>query len=94
MPQGLQVWDANGVLIVDTSSYVLKTGNINIGTVTSPGSYDLSALLGAGAQPLPIVQNNTRESPAPLVQISGNSLTWNYQAGSSSFNANLSVMLV
>jgi hypothetical protein len=34
MPQGLQVWDASGTLIIDTSTYVLKS----ISTIVAPAN--------------------------------------------------------
>lgn len=56
MPQGLQVWDASGNIIIDTSTFILKeiaTVSVNSGT-SSSGSVSLPsgipAILGVSTE--------------------------------------------
>ena len=97
MPQGLQVWDASGNLVIDTSTYVLKTGFISLGNVTTAGSYDITPLVTVGIDVIPIVQNNDAELPLPKVTKSSSAIEWAAQSGgaaSDGFNARIKVMLV
>jgi hypothetical protein len=50
MPAGLQTFDQNGVLMIDTSRYVFKTTTFDIGQVTTPGSINVAALGASGVQ--------------------------------------------
>lgn len=71
MPQGLQVWDAAGNLIIDTSTYVLKSIVTTVAsasttatqevTVTPPGTTNLltaTASIETGGAPIDAVDVN------------------------------------
>lgn len=89
MGQGLQVWNAAGALIIDTSSFVVKTGIVDVGTVTAAGSTDISAIQALGGTITPIVDSGGY-SMAPDVTISGSTLSWAARGGAS-FSARIRV---
>lgn len=68
MPQGLQVWDASGNLIVDTSTFVLKEISINTNVTASNTSDNfIPVTLPAGAVPAPsaLVTNSGGSNDGP-----------------------------
>lgn len=91
MPQGIQVWDASGNLIVDTSTYVLK-GVIDLGTVETPGSANIPEITETGAIPILSVAMDATAVP-PAVSISGSTVSWD-RVDERSFRAGLRVVLV
>jgi hypothetical protein len=71
MPQGLQVWDTSGTLIIDTSTYVLKSITSVVAeatttaaqevTVLPPGTTNLiaaSASIESGSAPQDVIDVN------------------------------------
>lgn len=85
MPQGLQVWNADGSLQIDTNTNLgrflgtVETGGVN-GSLDVPGfaqgtPWFLVMLLG-------VASYNTF---VPQVTIAGNTISWNYTSGN--FNA-------
>lgn len=93
MPQGLQIFDPSGNLVLDTSSYVVKTGVIDIGDVSAPGSADISAITALGGVVTPVVSNNEMTKAFPVVSISGNTLSWSRQAAGADFNARIRIAI-
>lgn len=80
MPQGLQVWDENGVLKSDTNTTFGRflgtiiipypTGNAS-GSVTHPGfAYGTPIWIMAGTTSSYVV--------SPIIQVEGTTLTWSY----------------
>ena len=63
MPQGLQVWDAAGNLIVDTSTRIYK--EFEIVDVTADGDIDIPAVDGA----TPTVVATTKYAPGSGAQV-------------------------
>jgi len=94
MPVGIQVWDESGALIVDTSDFFVKTGNLYIGQVSSPGAADFSSYAAAGAIVTPIVEN-LENAPPPVVTEQNGVIRWDYQPGSPyQFKSQITVMMI
>ena len=91
MPSGIQIWDAAGNIQIDTSTYLLKTGFIDVGTVTSSGSTDISAIIAAGGTVIPVVAPNDAKPPAKIT-VSGSTLSWTNQSGQA-LNSHIMVMI-
>lgn len=93
MPQGLQVFDASGNIMIDTNTFILKTGAINVGNITAAGSVNISAYTAAGAEVVPVLLNNDGMKSLPVLTKTSTTLSW-ASSGGSGFNASLKVMLV
>lgn len=93
MAAGLQVWDAQGVQILDTSTFVGRfLASVNIGTGTS-GSFVVAGLSQGIPFAIPvIVANNSSQSylsptmlTMPVCTYSGDTVNWTrIQPGNSS----------
>lgn len=81
MPQGLQIWDANGDFVLDTNSRIgLIISNIQTGTV---GGSVTDARLGVGTPFWFCVLNSFTVGNAPIIpmiSLSGNTLSWQFPA--------------
>lgn len=79
MPQGLQIWDANGNFVLDTNNRIgLIISNIQTGTVD--GSVT-DARLGVGTPFWFCVLNSFTVGDVPIIPIisvSGNTLSWQF----------------
>lgn len=92
MPQGLQVWDASGVLIVDTSTLVYK--EISIPTVTASGSVTVAVPAGATLVAIPTVDYaQASTNAAPEVSISGGTVSYNY-VGTTGYQSKIRLVLL
>lgn len=95
MPQGMQVFDAGGRLLIDTSTLV---GNfINSFTTTKKNGSITSSLLTTGVPfafastgSVPVSESNApsfNEAPVwPTITINGNTLSWSWGEDSSVSN--------
>lgn len=90
MPQGLQVFDESGTIIVDSNTFTIKTF-LDIGEVTANGSTSIS--IPAGTTPVVTVDSGVTDY-TPNVSLSGGSLTWSKPAGTSSMRGRVLVDLV
>lgn len=92
MPQGIQVWDANGVVTLDTNDPTMKILNVvDMGT-NSSGSTSHWALahVGSGTARLwyVVIPNSNTESVlhlAPTVSLSGTTLSWTTQGSPANY---------
>lgn len=76
MPQGLQVWDENGVLTLTLSDRITKI--LGSGTASGGGGSftDTRISMGTGFI-LPLRGPTTsRTEQYPLIRVSGNTVTW------------------
>lgn len=92
MPQGLQVWDAAGNLILDTSTLVWK--EFSVATVTADGQYVLPA---AYANSVPLAVSNADVASQGMDIISdpdNHKVVWKFGGGGGSGNARLRVAMV
>ena len=92
MPAGLQVWDANGALILDTSTRVgTLIGSVNTGAVN--GAIAVS-LIG---EPLFVVKQLSFPLYTvyifPNVSIAGGVLSWVYPPPFNPYQANVAVRI-
>jgi hypothetical protein len=90
MPSGLQVWDANGVLIVDTSTLLPRA--VNIGAVSDNGSVTIPMLTSSTVVAVPVVDTTSGFPPDVTINNQG-TVTWTRKNGRD-FNSKLSVMLL
>jgi hypothetical protein len=92
MAAGLQVWDAQGRLIVDTSTLVPRS--VYIGEVTDTGSASIVAIAQGQAIGVPQVTPIGNE-PVPEVNLDGATLYWKRGGGGNeNFRAFLNVTLL
>ncbi len=84
MPQGLQIWKADGTLMLDTSlSVLMELGTTTIGgsTVQTGSLTETNFTLG---NPFAVVMSvemsltNQSITYAPILTISGTTLSWNF----------------
>lgn len=80
MPQGVQLFDATANLVVDTNSFLVKTGIVDIGAITSNGSANIAAIQALGGTVVPLVDAGINRV-APIVSISGSTLSWSDRGG-------------
>ncbi len=90
MAQGLQVWDASGLLIVDTSTLLPRS--VEIGQVTAAGSASIVPIQQGMSVGVPVVVSDTGVPP-PEVTLVGATLSW-APRGDQGMNARLTVMLL
>ncbi len=90
MGEGVQLFDSAGSLLVDTSTFLVKTGILDIGTVTSNGSINIAAIQALGGVVIPVVDAGTY-AVAPNVSISGSTLSWNARSSLAGINARIRV---
>lgn len=90
MSTGLQIFDSNGVLIVDTSTMLPRS--VYIGEVTGPGTVTILPLV-SGNQ-VGVTQIVTDGGPPPDVTLSGSTLTWSNRPNKPFYSAKLSVTLL
>lgn len=90
MPAGLQVWDANGLLIVDTSMMVPRS--VLIGEVTGDGSASIVPIAQGSSVGVPIVVPLDNTKP-PEATLDGATLRWRGNGGGS-YKARISVALL
>lgn len=77
MPAGLQVWDAAGNLILDTSyrtGFVL--GKVDIANATNASGNVTDANFANGTPFYFYVADNTQALNEPTVAFAGNTMTW------------------
>ena len=92
MPQGLQVWDNNGLLIVDTTQSVLNLfGKIDIG---QPGTAATGSIVDARFQYVvdakarlmtfltPTIDASDLLFARPTILLSGHTLSWSWNTTS------------
>lgn len=84
MPQGFQVFNADGSLQFDSSMRLMRT-IAAIATNGTSGSQTIPGLSTAGT-PVPVILGtiNPTGSDCPAVTISGNTVSWTYGAGNGS----------
>ena len=83
MPQGLQVWDANGVSILDTNSRVSRVKGVISLAANASGSISVPKL-STEAVWATLASSNTKTRPASQLTIgsqSGTSVTVSYTLG-------------
>lgn len=83
MPAGLQVWDTDGVLQIDTSSYIGRLiGTIDASAAT--GSTSLAGLDSGLPFAIPVTQQIDGQysgmESIPVCTFSGNTVTWTRQS--------------
>ena len=96
MPQGLQVWDASGTLLIDTSTYVLKeivaaivvantTATQFLATTLPPATTIIGATVRApsGASP--------SDLPEVIIDVPNNRLQYKFESASGG-NARINTM--
>jgi hypothetical protein len=87
MPQGLQVWDASGTLLIDTSTYVLKeivaavvvantTATQFLATTLPPSSTILGATVNAPSGPSPV------DLPEVIIDTANSRLQYKFESAS------------
>jgi len=80
MPQGLQIWDASGNLILDTSSHIGRV--LGVATLTGGTNGSVTdANFSTGTPFWHLQPNATYPTKLPDITISGTTLNWNFQAG-------------
>lgn len=96
MPQGLQVWDASGTLIIDTSTYVLKeivaaivpantTATQFLSTTLPPASTVIGATVRAATGSSPV------DLPEVQIDIANSRLQYKFESASGG-NARINTM--
>ena len=94
MAAGIQLFNADGSVLMDTTQWLLKTGAIlNIGTVDTPGSVNVSALESSGLTAEVIVSSNEAQT-APVISKSNGVIYWNRTADNANFRNNIRVVLL
>lgn len=89
MPQGLQIWDANGNITFDSTvntTYILGSGQ----TTSTNGSIDVPAL--ANGTPWVLItgytDNQSLTGHYPYVTVSGTKIQWTYERSGSNLQVN------
>ena len=90
MPQGLQVKDDAGNIIIDTSTYTVKA-LIDLGEVTSSGSTTIT--IPPGTTAVVSVDSVSADYP-PNVTVSGSTVSWGFLSGAASLRGRLLVDIV
>lgn len=90
MPQGLQVWDESGVLVLDTSTITGKS-LVDLGEVTGSGSTSISVPSGTTAV---VSTVGGSQDYVPQVSLSGGTISWAPPSGSSSSRGRIYVDLL
>lgn len=93
MAAGIQLFNADGSILLDTSQWLLKTATINIGVVDQPGSINVAAYETAGVSAEVIVTSNELRNE-PIITKSNGVISWNRSAPGADFRTGLRVMLV
>lgn len=89
MPQGLQTLDAAGNVIVDTSTWLPKAVT-TIPDVTTPGSASVTAPAGST---IVAVGTASGASFAPIVTVSGTTVSWAKPAGATNFRGAVEILV-
>ena len=93
MPQGLQVWDANGNILLDTSNRVFK--GVVVQSVTETGSPTVF-FSGTDSTSTVVIQalSNEENSPVPIITpiTGGATIAWGADARGSGFTREILVM--
>lgn len=87
MPQGLQTWDANGVLTVDVTDRLTKVlGTINTGKTT--GSYTIGNFPNNDIwfTCIPLINTNNTKAIGPAVKISNGVISWDWSGVNNNSN--------
>lgn len=92
MPAGLQVWDSNGVLVVDTSTLLPRA--INIGQITSDGSAYIPALASSTVVAVPVMTEQQGVKPEVTIDSGGTVRWYKKSADTRDYNVGLRVMLL
>jgi len=90
MPAGLQVWDASGLLVVDTSMMLPRS--VYIGEVSSAGSASIIPIARGESIGVPMITPVGGEA-TPEVTLNGSTLSWK-ASGQRGFRAELTVCLL
>ncbi|WP_146173290.1 hypothetical protein [Sphingomonas faeni] len=90
MASGLQVWDSNGVLIVDTSTLLPRA--IDIGSFDNSGSVNIPMLASTTNVAVPVVDTTFGFAPEVTISNTG-TVAWN-KRNNRDYNARISVMLL
>jgi hypothetical protein len=80
MPQGLQVWDASGNLILDLTDRLGRILGISTLTPPTDGSV-INADFATGTPFWACVPVSSGRAPVPNVSFSGTTLSWDFVAG-------------
>ncbi len=88
MPAGLQTFTAAGQVIVDTSTWIPKARTI-IPEVTAPGSTTVAAPTGSTIVALGVASG---ANYAPVVSVSGNTVSWAKPAGATNFRGAVEIL--
>lgn len=78
MPQGLEIWDANGNKVFDTSSRLGKV--VGVITVTTWGSGSVTVDPGLGSIFTAIQSLDFLPRTGSQITITGNTINWSYQS--------------
>lgn len=82
MPQGLQIWDENGNLILDATTKIARIYQ-TFASGTANGSVNVPEL-GDGGEPFAFVEDNSADLPLaqvycyPNVNIVGTTVSWQF----------------
>lgn len=80
MPQGVQVWDASGNLIIDITQRLGRV--LGVATLTSPTDGSVTdAGFGTGTPFWACIPVATGRALVPDLSISGNTLSWDFLTG-------------
>lgn len=95
MPQGLQIFDPNGNVIVDSSTFVMKEITM-LTALSTAGTLDLTTAIPNPATIIPAVvvdPNASEASVLPRLSVGSKSVTWDVMRSDMPLHANLSVMI-
>lgn len=90
MASGLQVWDSNGVLIVDTSTLLPRA--ILLGSFDNAGSVNIPMLASTTNVAVPVVDTTSGVAPDVTIDNQG-TVAWN-KRNNRDYSARISVMLL
>lgn len=77
MPQGLQAWDENGVIILDLTTKLTKILSQATASGSAGSLVDNRLTLGSGAFTIPLRSpTSSRTENYPSISISGNTISW------------------